>query len=90
MNIDEKDIIELSDNNSYYVARKARYNNTTYYCVVDTKTKKDVKFLYELNNELIEVEDQATLDKLLTIMSRKDDKLNLLRILRNEINNKKE
>lgn len=90
MNIDEEDIVELSDDNSYYVARKAKYDNTCYYCVVNTKNNEDIKFLYELKNELVEVEDQKTIDKLLKIMFRKSDVLQLLKILKNKIDEKKD
>lgn len=90
MNIDEEDIIELSDNNSYFVARKTNINNTIYYCVVNIHENTDVKFLYELGNELVEVEDQKTLDKLLVVMPRRDDILKLLKILKEKIDEKKE
>lgn len=85
MNIDEKDTIDLSDGNSYIVAKKISYNNSNYYCIVDINDDENIKFLYEKDNKLLEVEDGETFDNVLYEMSKDVDYKTLLQILKNRV-----
>lgn len=53
MNIEEKDIIILSDDNHYIVVKKVNIDNINYYYVSDINDKGNIKFLYEDGNELV-------------------------------------
>ena len=55
MNIEIRDIITLSDNNKYIVISKINYEEKNYYYLIDINDKKNIKFCYEDNNELVEV-----------------------------------
>lgn len=68
MNINEKDIITLSNDIDYIVVKKINYNNLNYYYVADIKKTEDVKFLYEDNNEFVEIEDKNHINTLVNIM----------------------
>lgn len=85
MNIDEKDTIDLSDGNSYIVAKKINYNNSNYYCIVDINDDENIKFLYEKDNKLLEVEDGEIFDNVLYEMSKDVDYKMLLQILKNRV-----
>ena len=66
MNIDIKDIITLSDDNEYVVASKASYQGKIYYYLIDKAKNENLKFCVEKseNQSLIEVEDEALIQKL--------------------------
>lgn len=65
MNINIKDIVELSDNNQYQVISKTTYNETVYYYLVDINDISNIKFLYENVDRLTEVEDSELINLLL-------------------------
>ena len=65
MNINIKDIVELSDNNQYQVISKTTYNETVYYCLVDINDISNIKFLYENIDRLTEVDDSELINLLL-------------------------
>ncbi len=65
MNINIKDIVELSDNNQYQVISKTTYNETVYYYLVDINDISNIKFLYENIDRLTEVEDSELINLLL-------------------------
>lgn len=79
MNIGEKDIIVLDNEHRYLVIKKLDYENTKYYYVSDLDEKGSIKFLYENKNELIEIEDEELLDKVILKMHETIDMDDLLR-----------
>ena len=85
MDINERDIIILSDDNSYIVAKKINYNSVNYYCVMDIVDDENIKFLWENNNELIEIEDSETMEKVLITMAQTTDISKLLEMLKKRI-----
>ena len=87
MDIKEEDIILLSDDNSYLVAKKVQFNSLNYYCVVNMDDNEDVKILYESNGVLIELEDPDTFDCVLAEMYHHTDISKLLDILKRRIQN---
>lgn len=60
-----KDILTLDDKNDYVVVSKINYENKTYYYLVDINNNENLKFCYEDNNELVEIEDKELTTKLL-------------------------
>ena len=76
--IDIKDILTLDDINDYVVVSKINYENKTYYYLVDINNNDNLKFCYEDNNELVEVEDKELTTKLLPMF---------LEISKKELNN---
>ncbi len=82
MNIDERDLITLSDNNTYLVAKKINYNNVNCYLVVSTFDNTDIKYLYEKDNKLIEIEDEDLFEKVLVEMFKDTDINKLIERLR--------
>ena len=89
MNIDEKDIIVLSDNNNYIVVKKATINDINYYYISDINNKENIKFLYEDGNELVEIENKNTFDNVLEKMFNDIDLDDFLRELKEKIEQKK-
>jgi len=67
MNIDIKDTITLSDDNSYVVASKTNYQNNTYYYLIDKANNENIKFYFEntKNSSLVETEDKILIQQLL-------------------------
>ncbi len=65
--INIKDILKLDDGNEYVVVSKLNYENKTYYYIVDINNNSNLKFCYEDNNELVELEDKVLITKLLPI-----------------------
>lgn len=65
MNI--KDIVTLDDHNKYQVISKADYEYRIYYYLVDINEISNVKFLYENNDKLTEVEDPELVNTLLPL-----------------------
>lgn len=79
MDIEERDIIVLSDDNSYIVVKKINYNNQIYYYVSDINTKGIFKFLYEFEDQLIEVEDKNIIDNIVAEIMKTIDFNNLMK-----------
>ena len=97
MNINEKDIIILNDDNRYMIVKKIfqnhknfclfpknKYNcfmivkkiewdNINYYYLADIDNNKNLKFLYEDGNELVEIEDEDELENIIIKMSNMID-----------------
>lgn len=71
MNIDIKDVITLDDNIKYVVVSKVFYENRTYYYIIDKDNMKNIKFVYEDNNELVEFDNKELLTKLLPLFYEK-------------------
>ena len=65
--IEIKDIVTLSDQNKYQVISKINYNYQIYYYLVDINEISNIKFLYENNNKLTEIDDEELVNKLLPL-----------------------
>lgn len=65
MNLDIKDVITLSDNNEYVIVSKTNYDSKTYYYIVDINNNSNIKFCYEQENKLIELEDKKTIQAII-------------------------
>lgn len=88
MNINEKDIITLSDNIDYIVVKKTNYNDQFYYYISDIKNPENVKFLYEDKEELVEIEDNNHIKTLVDIMLADVDLDDFLAELRTRLDSK--
>jgi len=88
MNIEEKDIIVLSDDNQYVVIKKVNINNINFYYVSDINDKGNIKFLYEDGNELVEIDNKELLDKVLVEMFKTIDLDDYLRELKQKLEEK--
>lgn len=71
MNIDIKDVITLDDNQKYVVVSKVFYENKNYYYIIGKDNFKNIKFLYEDDNELVEINNKDLLNKLLPLFYEK-------------------
>ena len=67
MTINIKDTLTLDDNNEYVVISKINYDNKNYYYLLDKNNNDNVKFCYEDNDELVEIEDKELTTKLLPL-----------------------
>jgi len=69
MDIDVKDIITLSDKNSYVVAGKTNYQESTYYYLVDKDNLGNIKFCVHnpKNKSVIEIDDKDLIQTLLPL-----------------------
>jgi len=69
MDIDVKDIVTLSDDNTYVIAGKADYQGSIYYYLVDKDNMGNIKFCIEntQNLSLIEAEDKDLIQQLLPL-----------------------
>lgn len=65
--IEITNLVTLSDDNEYVVVSKTVYNNVTYYYLVDINNNKNIKFLYQDNDELVEIEDDELIKRLLPL-----------------------
>jgi hypothetical protein len=65
----EKDILTLSDDNKYAVVSKCSLDNKIYYYLMDIDSLS-VKFCFERNNKLVEVNDRDELERLVSIFSK--------------------
>ena len=88
MNINEKDIITLSNDIDYIVVKKVYYNNLAYYYIANINDLADVKFLYEDNNELVEIEEKNHIRTLIDIMLPEIDLDEFLEDLRSRLDTK--
>ncbi len=78
MIINIKDTLTLDDNNEYVVISKINHENKNYYYLLDRNNLKNVKFCYEDNEELVEINDKELITKLLPLF---------VKIAQKEINN---
>ncbi len=67
MIINIKDTLLLNDNNEYVVISKINYDNKNYYYLLDKNNNSNVKFCYEDNEELVEMNDKELTTKLLPL-----------------------
>lgn len=85
MNIDEKDIITLSDDIKYIVVKKINYNDLFYYYIAEVENPTEVKFLYEDGNELVEIEDENHIKTLVDLMLPEVDLDDFLKSLKSRL-----
>lgn len=62
-----KDTLTLSDSNEYVVISKINYDSKNHYYLLDKNNNSNLKFCYEDNNELVEIEDKVLITKLLPL-----------------------
>ena len=69
MNIDIKDTVILSDDNSYVIASKVSYQDNTYYYLIDRDNIENIKFCREnkTNSSLVEFENPDLIQQLLPL-----------------------
>ncbi len=67
MNIDIKDLITLDGINRYVVASKVLYENINYYYLININNNKDILFCYEDINELVEIEANDLIQRLIPL-----------------------
>jgi hypothetical protein len=65
----EKDILTLSDDNKYAVVSKCLLDNKIYYYLMDINNFA-IKFCFESDNILVEVNDKNELERLVSIFSK--------------------
>ena len=63
MDIDEKDIVTLSDDNEYVVVKKVIVNGLKYYYVANVKDMFEVKYLREEGQKLVQIHDDDELKR---------------------------
>ena len=66
--IEIKDIVTLSDKNTYQVISKTDYEYRIYYYLVDINDISNAKFLYENNDKLTEVEDPDLVQRIMPFL----------------------
>ena len=67
MTINIKDTLTLDDNNEYVVVSKINYDNKNYFYLLDKNNNDNIKFCYDDNEELVEIEDKELTTKLLPL-----------------------
>ena len=69
MNIDIKDTVTLSDDNSYVVVSKVIYEGSTYYYLLDRNNQENIKFCVEntINSSFLEVDNTDLIQRLLPL-----------------------
>ncbi len=78
MLINIKDILVLDDNKEYVVVSKINYNDIEYYYLIDKNDNSNIRFCYFNNFELIELNDEKLIAKLLPLFLKvTTQKLNL-------------
>jgi len=65
--IDIRDILTLDDNNEYVVVSKITYEDKIYYYLVDKNKNENIKFCYEKEDNLVELNDKVLVTKLLPL-----------------------
>ena len=65
--IDIRDILTLDDNNEYVVVSKILYEGKIYYYLVDKNKNENIKFCYEKEDNLVELNDKVLVTKLLPL-----------------------
>ena len=72
MNIDKGKIIELDDNNEYYVLDKISLDNKCYLYLSNTNftKEKNLFFVEYVNNKIFIVTNESIIKKLLLIVSK--------------------
>ena len=85
MNIEERNIVVLDDDNSYFVLKKINYENKNYYCLSEVNKWENIKYLYESGDELVEIEDDETFEKVVSLIMDTIDMDDFLEELKKKI-----
>ncbi len=65
--INIKDVVTLDDNNDYIVASKADLDYKQYFLLVDMNNNQNIKFCYIEEDEMVQITDNETCNKLLPL-----------------------
>ena len=67
MIINIKDFLSLDDNNEYVVVSKINVDDMNYFYLIDKNDNSNVKFCYQDNDELVELNDKELVTRLLPL-----------------------
>lgn len=67
MIINMKDTLTLDDNNEYVVVSKVNVDDKNYFYLIDKNDNSNLKFCYQDNDELVELNDKELVTKLLPL-----------------------
>ena len=67
MIINIKDTLTLDDNNEYVVVSKVSVDDKNYFYLIDKNDNSNVKFCYQDNDELVELNDKELVTRLLPL-----------------------
>ena len=67
MIINMKDTLTLDDNNEYVVVSKVNVDDKNYFYLIDKNDNANVKFCYQDNDELVELNDKELVTRLLPL-----------------------
>ena len=67
MTINIKDTLTLDDNNEYVVVSKISVDDKNYFYLIDKNNNSNVKFCYQDNDELVELNDKELVTRLLPL-----------------------
>ena len=67
MTINIKDTLALDDNNEYVVVSKISVDDKNYFYLIDKNDNSNVKFCYQDNDELVELNDKELVTRLLPL-----------------------
>ncbi len=67
MIINIKDTLTLDDNNEYVVVSKINVDDMNYFYLIDKNDNANVKFCYQDNDELVELNDKELVTRLLPL-----------------------
>ena len=67
MIINMKDTLTLDDNNEYVVVSKISVDDKNYFYLIDKNDNSNVKFCYQDNDELVELNDKELVTRLLPL-----------------------
>jgi len=85
VNIEERNIVILDDDKSYFVLKKINYENINYYCLSEINKWENIKYLYESGNQLVEIEDDETFEKIVSLIMDTIDMDDFLEELKKKI-----
>lgn len=67
MIINMKDTLTLDDNNEYVVVSKVNVDDKNYFYLIDKNDNSNLKFCYQDNDELVELNDKELVTRLLPL-----------------------
>lgn len=65
MNLEIQDIITLNDGNEYQIISKTEHEGLTYYYLTDMNDLDNIKFVFENENKLTEIDEPDVISALL-------------------------
>ena len=65
MNLEIQDIITLNDGNEYQIISKTEHEGLTYYYLTDMSDLDNIKFVFENENKLTEIDEPEVISELL-------------------------